>query len=243
MGSSLPFFEIVLLAVVAVFLVLRLRSTLGKRTGYDERPDHDPFSQHQGENDNVVNLPSREKRDSKNSDSTAKEIRTGSMHSGKIAEELIPADSDLAAGLSAIQKADRSFNSSEFVQGAGMAFETVINSYASGDKNTLRDLLADDVYRDFQSAIDERTANNQSHETVMVGISDAEIIEAELSGRNAVITVKFISEQVNVTRDAVGNTVAGDSNHVAKVTDIWTFTRDTRNKNPNWLLVETRSSN
>ncbi len=249
MGNGFPFFEIVLLAAVAVFLVLRLRSTLGKRTGFEERPDQDPFVQDQSENDNVVNLPNREKREpvdskfSETSNEPAKEIRTGSMHSGKFAEEVIPANSELANGLSAIARADRNFDSSEFVKGAGMAFEMVINSYASGDKNTLRDLLADDVYRGFQTAIDEREAQKHVHETVMVGVSDTDIIEAEMSGNHAVITVKFVSEQVNVTRDANGNTVDGDANHVAKVTDIWTFSRDTHNKNPNWLLVETRSPN
>ncbi|WP_419903164.1 Tim44/TimA family putative adaptor protein [Kiloniella sp.] len=249
MGNGFPFFEIVLLAAVAVFLVLRLRSTLGKRTGFEERPDHDPFVQDQGENDNVVNMPNRGQRDQADtkfsdvSEAPAKEFKTGSMHSGKIAEEVIPANSDLAKGLSDINEADRSFDSSEFVKGAGMAFEMVITSYASGDKNTLRDLLADDVYRDFKSAIDDRESQNYTHETVMVGISDADIIEAEMSGRHVVVTVKFVSEQVNVTRDTNGNTVDGDANHVAKVTDIWTFSRDTRSNNPNWLLVETRSPN
>ncbi|OUS14488.1 hypothetical protein A9Q97_03755 [Rhodospirillales bacterium 47_12_T64] len=249
MGNGFPFFEIVLLAAVAVFLVLRLRSTLGKRTGFEERPDHDPFVQDQGENDNVVNLPNRDKRESadsefsEDSEAPPKEVRTGSMHSGKMAEEVIPADSVLAAGLSDIARADGSFDSSEFVKGAGMAFEMVINSYASGDKNTLRDLLAEDIYRDFQSGIDDRNAQNYTHETVMVGISDADIIEAEMSGRHALVTMKFVSEQVNVTRDANENIVDGDANHVAKVTDIWTFSRDTHSKNPNWLLVETRSPN
>ncbi|WP_120498284.1 Tim44/TimA family putative adaptor protein [Kiloniella sp. EL199] len=248
MGSNLPFFDIILLAAVAVFLVLRLRSTLGKRTGFDEKPDHDPFSD-RGENDNVVNLPRREDRHSDDSqfldsgDTSTKEIRTGSLHGGKVAVDVLPSDSALAEGLSAIQMSDRSFDPAEFVQGAGAAFEMIIGSFASGDTKTLRNLLDDEVYHDFKSAIDEREALKQTHETVMVGINDVDIIEAEMSGRHAVVTVKFVSEQVNVTRDANGNTVSGDSNHVAKVTDIWTFTRDTRSKDPNWLLVETRSPN
>ncbi len=248
MGSNLPFFDIILLAAVAVFLVLRLRSTLGKRTGFDEKPDHDPF-QDRAENDNVVNLPNREDRHSDDSqfldsnDKPNKEIRTGSLHGGKVALDVLPSDSALAEGLSAIQMSDRSFDPAEFVQGAGAAFEMIIGSFADGDTKTLRNLLDDEVYHDFKSAIDEREALKQTHETVMVGINDVDIIEAEMSGRHAVVTVKFVSEQVNVTRDADGNTVSGDSNHVAKVTDIWTFTRDTRSKDPNWLLVETRSPN
>ncbi len=248
MGNNLPFFDIILLAAVAVFLVLRLRSTLGKRTGFDDKPDHDPF-QDRAENDNVVNLPNREDRHSDDSqfldsnETPNKEIRTGSLHSGKVAVDVLPSDSALAEGLSDIQMSDRSFDPAEFVQGAGSAFEMIIGSFADGDKRTLRNLLDDDVYHDFKSAIDERESLKQTHETVMIGINDVDIIEAEMSGRHAVVTVKFVSEQVNVTRDKDGNTVSGDPNHVSKVTDIWTFTRDTRSKDPNWLLVETRSPN
>ncbi|WP_020590442.1 Tim44/TimA family putative adaptor protein [Kiloniella laminariae] len=253
MGNGFPVLEIILLAAVAVFLVLRLRSTLGKRTGFEKRPGQDSFVDDQSSKDNVVNLPPRgrpQEKDSAFADSSGdsqrepvKEVHASSLHGGKMADDILPADSALAAGLSEIEKQDRSFNSKEFVQGAGTAFEMIVSAYASGDKNTLRDLLADEVYRDFQTAIDDREAANQTHETVLVGISDADIVDAEMRGRYAVVTVKFVSQQVNVTRDADGSVVEGDSNHVAKVTDIWSFARDTRNKNPNWLLVETRSPN
>ncbi|MDH3475863.1 MAG: Tim44/TimA family putative adaptor protein, partial [Rhodospirillales bacterium] len=76
-----------------------------------------------------------------------------------------------------------------------------------------------------------------------VGVKEAEIIEAELQGKTAFVTVKFVSEQVNVTRNAVGEVVDGDPNHVAAITDIWTFARNTRSRDPNWTLVATRSSN
>ena len=93
----------------------------------------------------------------------------------------------------------------------------------------------------FAGAINEREDANETLETTMVGISHAEIIEAELQQKTAFVTVKFISEQVNVTRDADGEVVDGDPNHVAKITDIWTFARNTRSRDPNWTLVATRS--
>src|SRR3546814_19790537 len=80
-------------------------------------------------------------------------------------------------------------------------------------------------------------------ETTLIGITAAEIIEADLRQKTAFITVKFVSEQVNVTRDSEGRIVDGDPNHVAKVTDIWTFARNTRSRDPNWALVATRSPN
>ncbi|MCZ4281197.1 Tim44/TimA family putative adaptor protein [Kiloniella laminariae] len=250
MGNGFPVLEIILLAAVAVFLALRLRSTLGKRTGFEKRPGQDSFVDDKSSKDNVVNLPPRDRHQGKDSpfadDSRAepvKEVHASSLHAGKMADDILPADSALAAGLSEIEKQDRDFDSKEFVQGAGIAFEMIVAAYASGDKNTLRDLLADEVYRDFQTAIDDREAANQTHETVLVGVSDVDIVDAEMRGRYAVVTVKFVSQQVNVTRDAEGQVVDGDSNHTAKVTDIWSFARDTRSKNPNWLLVETRSPN
>ena len=85
--------------------------------------------------------------------------------------------------------------------------------------------------------------SGEALETTMIGVNEAEIIEAELQGRTAFVTVKFVSEQINVTRDAKGEVVDGDPNQVASITDIWTFARNTRSRDPNWTLVATRSSN
>ena len=88
-----------------------------------------------------------------------------------------------------------------------------------------------------------REQNGETLETTLVGVNDSEIIEAELQGRTAFVTVKFVSEQINVTRDTEGNVVDGDPNTVSSITDIWTFARNTRSRDPNWTLVATRSSN
>ena len=84
---------------------------------------------------------------------------------------------------------------------------------------------------------------NQSHETTIIGIKSAEIVEAGMDGRNALVTMKFVSEQVNVTRGSENRVVDGDPNQVTDITDIWTFARDTKSRDPNWKLVETRSQN
>ena len=100
-----------------------------------------------------------------------------------------------------------------------------------------------DVFEDFSGAIKTRVDNDETLESTLVGITEADIIEAELQGKTAFVTIKCVSEQINVTRDAKGEVVDGDPGGVATVTDIWTFARNTRSRDPNWTLVATGSSN
>ena len=236
MGEGFQFFDIILFAAIAAFLVLRLRSVLGKRTGHEQRPGQDPFQpsqqrQQQGgeqsDRDKVVPMPGRDA----DNGVTDEELK-------KAADK---AETPLSAGLTQIKLADRDFDEDGFAQGAKGAFEMVVNAYAQGDRKTLRQLLANDVYGDFEQAIDEREKAGQSLETTLVNIREAEIIEAELQNRTAFVTLKFVSEQINVLRDAEGNVVEGDAEQVLDVTDIWTFARNTRSRDPNWTLVATRS--
>jgi len=245
--SDANFIEIVILAAVAAFFIFKLRSVLGKRTGHEERPDYDPF--HQAEerarkeagDDKVIRLPDRGadrgrrlEEDELLEEPKAKPAETAAAE---------VADTPLAAGLTQIKLADRAFDKDQFLAGARGAFEMVVAAFAAGDAKTLRPLLANDVYDDFSGAIKEREDAKEVLETTLIGITSADIIEAELRQKTAFVTVKFVSDQVNVTRDAEGRIVDGDPNHVAKVTDIWTFARNTRSRDPNWALVATRSPN
>jgi predicted lipid-binding transport protein (Tim44 family) len=244
MGEGFQFFDIILFAAIAAFLVLRLRSVLGKRTGHEERPTHDPFNQAQQQQkdrsgqtsrdrDKVIPMPDRNR---KSEGEPAEEVTDADLRDA--AEN---AETPLSAGLTQIKLADRDFDETQFVEGAKQAFEMVVNAFAEGDRETLRQLLADDVYRDFEAAIAERERAGQSLETTVVNIREADIIEAELQNKTAFVTVKFVSEQINLLRDRTGEAVEGDAEHVADVTDIWTFARNTRSRDPNWVLVATRS--
>ncbi len=233
MGDGFQFLDIILFAAIAAFFVLRLRGVLGKRTGHDKRKA-DPFgarekTEDDDDDDKVISLPDRSQ--------SARAEETGET------EEEDAAATPLDAGLIQVKRVDKSFDADEFVNGARTAFEWVIDAFAQGDAKTLRPLLSNDVYGDFAGAIEEREAAGQKLETTLVGITDAEIIEAELQGRTAFVTIKFISEQVNVVRDSDGEVVDGDPNHVTKITDIWTFARNTRSRDPDWTLVATRSPN
>ena len=237
MSSGL--FEIILLAAIAAFLVLRLRGVLGRRDGHEPPPGrYDPFKGEKAEDaveDKVIQLPDRGTPEEM-AERAAEDAAVSAARPGE-------ADTPLAAGLTQIKIADRSFDENGFLGGAKAAFEMIINSFSQGDARTLRPLLSNDVYEDFASDIKAREQSGETLETTLIGVNETEIIEAELQGRTAFVTIKFVSEQINVTRDSEGKVVDGDPNHVTSITDIWTFARNTRSRDPNWTLVATRSSN
>jgi predicted lipid-binding transport protein (Tim44 family) len=224
MDGGFAFFDIVFFAMVAAFLILRLRSVLGRRTG-NEKPERwttrQPPAGRPEAPDNVARLPDR----------------------SRPAADVAPLDLSTAspreAGLAQVRAADSSFDPRTFVEGARGAFEMTVGAYAQGDTATLRPLLADEVYENFAAAIKARQQAKQTLETTLVGIKSADIIEARMDNRTALVTVKFVSEQINVTRDAGGAVVEGDPQQIAAVTDVWTFARNTRSRDPNWLLVAT----
>ena len=223
MGEGFQFIEIVLFAMVAVFLILRLRSVLGRRTGAERPPQRPTYAEPRDRTDDkVVALPDRKASTAGPDISYSKE----------------PA---VNAGLKAIIGADRSFDIDNFVGGARTAYDMVLASFATGDTETLRALLDDDVYDRFRRAISDRETRGETLETTLVALRSAEIIEARLNTRTAEVTVKLVSELVSVTRDKSGAVISGDPHGAKTVTDYWTFARDTRSSDPNWKLVATRS--
>jgi predicted lipid-binding transport protein (Tim44 family) len=150
-------------------------------------------------------------------------------------------DTPLGRGLAAIAQADRGFSPDGFLGGASSAFEMIVRAYTGDDADTLRSLLSDDVYRNFSGAIDARRQAGHRLETELMGLRGAELIEADLAGSIARVTVRFTSEQVNTLKDAEGRVMEGDPNRITEVIDEWTFQRDLRSADPNWLLVATRS--
>lgn len=220
MNGDFHFLDIVFFAMVAGFLVLRLRSVLGKRTG-NERQIPNPLARPQAEAaaDNVVDL------------ATAR----------KPAPEPLP-PGPLGEGVATIRGVDPDFRLDTFLSGARMAFEMIVQSYADGDLKALRPLLADAVYAPFANAIEQRRKTGEILVSELMGIRTVEAADARLNGTYAEVTVRFVSEQVNAVKDAEGRVVEGDPNRVIDVVDLWTFSRDTRSTDPNWQLVATRAA-
>ena len=224
-----------LILAIAVVILFRLRSVLGRRTG-NERPPVDPFARRRSEttrdeaNDNVVNLPqNRGGETPATPDSAAEPVWKG------FAKE----NSALAEGLVSISEADRQFQPKTFLEGATAAYEMIITAFAKGDKATLKTLLSRDVLEGFSNAIDSREREGRSLEQRFVGIDKAELVSAELRGRKAAVAVRFVSELISATRDKSGEVVEGDPKQIREVTEIWTFERDTSSRDPNWKLIAT----
>ncbi|MFO1060209.1 MAG: Tim44/TimA family putative adaptor protein [Dongiaceae bacterium] len=227
--------DIIIFAAIAIFLVWRLRSVLGRRTG-NERPRPDPISVRREADQRradakVVSLPER--------GPAAERPAPAPPTPGPAAADVV--DAGAQPGLDRIIAAEPGFAPRAFLDGARAAFEMIVNAYAAGDSGALRPLLSDDVFAQFDSAIRNRAQAGETLATTLVGIDEATIAEAELQGRTALVTVRFVSQQINVTRDGEGRIVDGDPSSVTRVTDIWTFSRDTRARDPNWTLVATRS--
>jgi predicted lipid-binding transport protein (Tim44 family) len=236
-------YDIILIGLVAVFLILRLRAVLGKRTGNEPPPARDPFTPPapptaqprvgdpaSGGNDNVVPLPTANNPSPRTSQPTS--------GPGGIRATVTPA---AAAGVAAIRTADPTFEPISFTGGARSAFSTIVEAFARGDSAALRPLLDAPTFASFDQEIRARASRREKHETTLIGFGASDISAAELQGGDAVVTVRFISEQIQATRDADGQIVDGNPNEVVKAVDLWTFRRNTKSSDPNWLLTKTES--
>ena len=232
MGNGFQFIDIILFAMIAAFLILRLRSVLGRRDGHES-----------GYQDSVKAEPSEERPDDKvvpipdRSNDRYAEPKIVGTESGS-AED---GNETLMRGIADLRAADPSFDVEDFLVGARVAFEMILGAYASGDRETLENLLSPEVYDNFRSAIDDREAAGQEMEETLVGIRSADIVEAYIDESNAYVTTKYLSEQVHVLRNNEGDVIEGNPNQVTDVVDFWTFVRDTGSSDPNWYLVATRS--
>jgi predicted lipid-binding transport protein (Tim44 family) len=227
-----------LFLVIAVVIFLRLRSVLGRRTG-NERPRYDPYSAPDANGktvrDNIVTLP-------RGAEPARPPEALDEATFARRLKDIAPADSDVGQKLQAIAQTDRTFDPKHFMQGARAAYEMIVTAFAHGDRKSLKQLLSREVYDSFGAAIDEREKAGETVDFNFVGISKAEITDAEISGKAAHITVKFVSELITATRNKAGEVVDGDASRIREVTDIWTFARETTARDPNWRLVATGSA-
>lgn len=132
------------------------------------------------------------------------------------------------------------FNSDNFLEGAKRAFEMIVTAFAKEDTETLRALIGKSLFNRFNDIIKQRKAEGITSETDFIGFNSTEIIDAAVKNNIAKITVRFISEQANVLRNAKGEVIEGDENFIQLITDVWTFERNITSSSPNWILVSTK---
>jgi predicted lipid-binding transport protein (Tim44 family) len=251
MSGQFDFITLIAL-IVAVAAIIKLRSVLGHRTDEDEqrverlRASEREARQRAGAEAtpaDVITLPRRD-RDAASTAPAAEASTTSAETRVKAYPVTDPA---VTAGLLEIAKLDPAFDPEAFLSGAGRAYEMIVSAFAEGNRKMLKDLLSKDVYDGFSAAIAERESREETLDQQFVGIKKAEIVEAELKGGIASLTVRFDSELISATRNKAGEVISGDAQKIKDVTDIWTFSRDISNAkargNPNWRLVATQAPN
>ena len=201
MSNNFGYIDIILLAMIAGFIILRLRNILGRKTGHQDKV-YSGFSD-------------------KKFDEFKEKIK------------------------SQTKKTQTEFDIEEkkkFLKGAEIAYETIVNSFAKGDKKSLRDLLTKEMRENFESAIEERNLKNIKSELTFIGIKSSVIEKFEKTATALFFTVKFVSEIISVKKDKDNNVVEGDPNKIKTVIDRWKFTRKTSSMNPNWHLAEIKNN-
>jgi len=237
----------IIFALLAIFVVWKLSSVLGMRTG-NEKPPTDPFARRsrQGEGTGDAarrDMPERE----------GNVIRLpGAANDDRRAPDVQPATPDrwlgyaepgtpLWASLDALAKADPSFDPKNFVDGAKAAYEMIIDAFTKGDEAVLQGLLSPEVFGNFSKAIADRKSRGETVSTVLVAIEKAIIDHAEADGETARIGVLYNVKLISATRDSGGTVIEGSPDKVSDITDLWTFARDIRSRDPNWRLVATET--
>jgi predicted lipid-binding transport protein (Tim44 family) len=234
--------------IVAVILALKLRSILGRDTsGEDRRAERMGAERRRaqsGESGNkVVSLPRRETvatADAAGGDVVA--VADGEQRIRVFAGT----DGAVASALLAILKLDPAFDPNGFMKGARQAYEMIVTAFAEGNRKTLKDLLSREVYDGFVAELVAREKRGEVIDQSFVGITKADIVEAETKGGVANVTVRFVSQLISATRDRSAVVVSGDPQKIKEVTDVWTFSRDISTprarQNLNWKLIATQES-
>jgi predicted lipid-binding transport protein (Tim44 family) len=210
-------FYVVLLAMVAGFLALRLYSVLGKRSGHEQSLPK-PAEERVG----AVAVP--------RTIETATEARETAVR---------PFDSATEPGLRAIVAAEPQFDVGRFLDGAKSAYRMILEAFWRGDEEALRDLVSDDVHAAFAEAIAARRAQGAVLDNRLIAIEHATIVTASIAGGEARVAVRFDADIAAVTRDAEGNVIGGSTSDAVQTHDVWTFVRTVRAPDPNWILADT----
>lgn len=233
----------IIFALLAAFVVWKLRSVLGTRNGA-EKPRSDPFARrapgglgpragdpaHDTVN-RVIPLPG----------AAEPQVATAPDKADRWKPYAEPG-SQAWEGLDSIAADDSSFAIVPFVQGAKAAYEMIVTAFAEGNREVLRNLLSQSVFESFAAALAEREKRGEKITTTFVSIDNVVFDGAALRGKTAEIKIHFTSQMITATRDPSGKVIDGSPDKVVQVDDIWTFVRDVGSRDPNWKLAATETA-
>ena len=238
--------DLVLFGLIAAFLILRLRSILGRRTGFEGRPPQNkpqgnlPFGLWRGRGRGGPARPMRDREEPNGRRGAVIEGRAEPVPPRPVRPLPDPA-SPLGEQLKRLRAQDSGFDPARFLEAAENTFRSIVTAFAAGDRVTLRALLTDDTYRAFEMAIAAREAAGETQRTEIREIATVAITAVELQGSTADVTLRFVSDQVNTTLDKDGKPVAGTEG-ITEMIDLWTFERDMALRDQTWRLAAARSA-
>ena len=218
MDDGFAFFDIIIFAMLAGYLVFQLRRVLGRKTGV-EKQEEDKVTRNQEsstDNDNVISLAPDANND--NSDGTGP-----------------------VSGITMLRQLDPSFNEQEFITGSKSAFSWIVSAFAMGNGDDLKPLLSANLFNSFNDAIEKRSNAGEKLETNIMSIKSSLIDNVTLDGDSVSITVEFVSDQIKVLRDSNEAIIDGNPDIIESLTDLWTFNRNVKSSNPNWILIKTET--
>ena len=210
--------QLLVLAGIAIFLILRLRNVLGTRDGFEKPPAAAP---------------------ARNKNPNGFEVIEGGAD--RDITDHVPEDSNHARALNAMKAAEPDFSVSEFLNGARGAYEMILMAFEKGDMDDIRGFLSDDVFEAFSSVVEARKKDGLSIEATFVGLRELALTKATFDQASSVgeVTVKFVGELTSVVRDKAGDIVEGNATDIKRQRDVWTFARKMGANDPNWQLVAT----
>ena len=226
--------DIIIIAAIAIFVLLRLRNVLGQKNDSDKTHENMMNSIKQ-EQEKVVQLYKKHLE-------TENGITGGEQDDAQNAEETLAVealDDNLGKSIEKIRKLNPDFRVTEFLSGAKMAFDMVLVAFEKGDKSTLKQLLSSNVYQQFDAALDDRDKSDEREEITLVSIGDIKPVSIDVVKNKVVIKTTIISEQMIVVKNKDGEVIGGDAKNIITVEDEWSFEKDVKSPNPNWKIIAT----
>ncbi len=224
--NNIPYIDILILAMIAIFIINRLKNVLGKKTGNEQ---------------DIVEKYSRNKTGFK--ESPPDQTTVSQKKQEVIKDVFFHEDPNINSELRKIYNQDESFEPNQFLDGSKKAFEYIIKNYSEENLEPLKNLLSKSIYKDFETQIKARIKNNENLDITIIGIKSAQIVSASLKTSIAYISVKFNSEQVQVLKDLKGKIIEGDNNQILTIIEKWTFSKNLKSKDPNWTLEKIEETN
>lgn len=225
--------DLIVYALVAAGLVFWLKSILGTRHG-EERQRPDPFAGNPEEATPIDGASAQDASHSSGAEDSIKDLAANPT------DTLSVENKTAEMGLIDISNADKNFDVAFFLEAVQDVFVMVVEGFGKGDRELLSDLLGKEVYSAFDGALIEREKKEETLENEIQAIRKVGITDAKLDGKKAFVTVRFLADEVTVTKDSDGEIISGHPDKVSAMRDLWVFSRDVKSRDPRWLVAETR---